>query len=583
MQPSQAKELGAVALGKAPADFVLTGGDLVNVYTGEVIPGQDIAIKGDRIAFAGKSAGHTIGPGTRVINITGKTVIPGLTDFHNHLWNYFGDLADFADIAAASGTTSVLTEAAELFLSLGLPGFNELTRATRRFPVRFFFAAPSHPTLSPGFQKRALPARDAARLLRRQDVLTLGETFWPFILNGDQRLLGLFETAAKLRRGVGGHSAGATGNRLQAYIAAGVTDCHEPISPEEAIERARLGLYTLLRRGNVRDELPSMTGLLEAGIDLRRFCLVSDGVDPLYLTEHGYMDAAVQELIDLGFPPVTAIQMATLNPAVCFGLDRELGGIAPGRYADIAVIPDIRTIRPELVLCRGRIISENGRVTGPSPRYRFSQALRSTVRLPRPVSVEDFKVAAEGLAAVRVIRLETDLVTREETVHLTPVEGRLRADPASDLLKVAFIDRINEPGKTFTGFIKGCGLRRGAIATSTTWDLVGITVVGTDEADMAFAANRIRELQGGLVVCSGGRVLAELPLPVNGFLSDLPAGDTIARLRSIQKEAEGLGSRLPTVYITLMPLTSCSIPFIRICEAGYMDIKGHRVVGLPAD
>lgn len=582
MNIKQTQELITVALGKAPADIVLTGGDLVNVYTGEVIPEQDIAVRGDRIAFAGESAGHTIGPGTRTINISGKTVIPGLTDFHNHLWNYFGDLADFADIAAARGTTTVLTEAAELFLTMGIPGFNELVSAARRLPVRVFFAAPSHPTLSPGFEKRALTERDLARLLRRRDILSLGETFWPFILNGDQRLLKMFGSTIRHRKSVDGHSAGASGNRLQAYVAAGVTDCHEPISAGEAIERARLGLYTLIRRGNVRNELPAMAGLARAGIDLRRFCLVSDGVDPAYLTEHGYMDAAVQELINLGYPPVAAIQMATLNPATCFGLDRELGGIAPGRYADITVIPDMHTIKPQLVLCRGRIISENGMVTGRSPRYRFSQAARSTVRLPRPVRAGDFEITADGTVEVRVIKLETDLVTREEMVRLTPVAGRLQADAGGGLLKIAFIDRINEPGKTFTGFIKGFGLKHGAIATSTTWDLVGITVVGAGERDMAFAANRIRELQGGLVVCAGGRILAELPLPVNGFLSDLTTPETAARLNAIQSAAEQLGSRLPSIHVTPMTLTSCSIPFIRICEAGYMDVKGHRVVGLVA-
>lgn len=582
MKTEQAQELVSVALGKTPADIVLTGGDLVNVYTGEVILKQDIAIKGDRIALIGKIDGHIIGPETQVVNVTGKVVIPGLTDFHNHLWNYFGDLADFAEIAAASGTTLVLTEAAELLLSLGLTGFHELTAAARRLPVRLFFAAPPHPTLSPGFQKRALSERDAARLLRRNDVLSLGETFWPFILNGDRRLLKLFDSAASYRKSIDGHSAGASGNRLQAYVAAGVSDCHEPISTGEALERARLGLYTLLRRGNVRNELPAMAGLLKAGIDLRRVCLVSDGVDPAYLGEHGYMNTAVQELIDLGFPPVTAIQMATLNPATCFGLDRELGGLAPGKCADIAVIPDIRTISPQMVLCRGKIVSENGRVTEPSPRYRFSHAIRSTVRLSRLADAADFDIPADGPATVRVISLETGLVTREEMVRLRPVAGQLAVDPARDLLKIAFIDRINEPGKTFTGFIRGFGLKHGAIATSTTWDLVGITIVGASESDMALAANRIRQLQGGLVVCAGGSILAELPLPVNGFLSDLTAPETAACLRAVQSAAEGLGSRLPSIHVTMMTLTSCSIPFIRICEAGYMDVKGHRVVSLVA-
>jgi adenine deaminase len=275
--------------------------------------------------------------------------------------------------------------------------------------------------------------------------------------------------------------------------------------------------------------------------------------------------------------------MATLNPATCFHVDGELGGIAPGRLADIAVIPDTRTIRPELVICRGRVISEHGEATAGTSRQSFSRAMRGTVHLPRKLTADDFKIVAgsKGPVRVRAINLATDLVTREEIITLNPSDGELKGDPG-DLLKIAFIDRINEPGKTFTGFIRGFGLKRGALATSTTWDLVGITVVGADETDMATAANRVKELRGGLVACAGGKILAELPLPVNGFLTGWSHGETVSRIKEIQKAAEALGSRLPAVYVTLMPLTSCSIPFIRICEAGYMDIKGHRVTGLAA-
>jgi adenine deaminase len=582
MKPSIASELMSVALGKSPADLILRGGDVLNVYTGEVLKGWAVAVKRKHIAYVGPDPAHTIGPRTVVIDTTGRLVIPGFIDAHSHIFNFYGDVSDFVASAAISGTTCCMTEATELFISLGFKAIDELTAFATEQPMRLFFAAPSMTTLCPSAVARAMSPRELNSLLHRPNIYGLGESYWSFVLQQDKRTLRQMAAAARTGKTVEGHSAGASGLKLQAYLASGVHDDHEPISADEVLERARLGIYVLLRRGDVRNELPAMASLAGRGISFRHFCLVSDGVNPKHLADFGYMDATVQEAIDLGFSPVDAIRMATLNPAEYFGLDRQLGGIAPGHYADLLVVPDLCRVKPELVVFNGQVIAENGALVKPVRRHVFSDRAYQGVSLPHAFSAADFSIRApvKGPVKVRVIQQATPLVTREEIQDMIPVAGELKIDPAAGLLKVAVIDRAAWPGKHFTAFIRGWGLQQGAFAISSIWDMAGVTVIGADEGDMAFAVNRLRETQGGAVVIERGKILAELPLPVNGYLSTLPAEEVTSRMREIQRALAGLGAPFADPQLTAVTLSACAIPYLRLCESGLMDIRNHRLVGL---
>jgi adenine deaminase len=305
-------------------------------------------------------------------------------------------------------------------------------------------------------------------------------------------------------------------------------------------------------------------------------------VNPKHLADAGYMDATVQEAIDRGFDPVEAIRMATLNPAEYFGMDRELGGIAPGHYADLQVVPGPRRVKPEAVIFNGKVAVREGKLITPARRHAFSPRARHGVQLSHTYNAADFAIHAPGPgpAKVRVIHQATPLVTQEEIRELAPVDGELKLDPAQDLLKAAVIDRAAWPGKMSTAFIRGWGLKKGAFAISATWDMVGVTVIGADESDMAFAVNRLRETQGGAVAVAGGKVLAELPLPVNGYLAELPAPEVASRLRAIQQALAGLGAPFPEPQLTAVTLSACAIPYLRLCESGLMDIRNHRLVGL---
>jgi adenine deaminase len=585
LSSEQMNQLINVALGKEKADLAIINGTLLNVYTGELLEGFSVASKGERIAYLGKDVAPTIGPETEVIDAKGKTLIPGLIDAHTHLiWYYRPD--EFLRYAMKGGTTSVITETLEVAFPLGYRGVVEFLAAFDHQPVKIFAAAPVMVSLSPAAQAKAIDGGTLRKLLKREDVVGLGETYWLPVIQGDGRILDLFAETQASRKKLVGHTAGARGNKLAAYLACGFCACHEPINLEEVMERLRLGIHVLVREGDMRKDLEAISRIKDEGIDLRRLALASDGVTPKQLMEKGYMEVIVQKAIDLGFDPVVAIQMATLNAAEHLSLDGVIGGIAPGKYADIVILPDIRKIEAEYVISNGRVIAHKGQLILQPRRHPFPRWVYRSIRLPRRLEPADFNIWVEGgdgQARVRVIDQVTDLVTREAQVVMPVSRGMIEADIDKDILKAAVIDFQNQPGKMFVGLVRGFGMKRGAFASSNAWDVTGIVVVGVNGEDMAQAANRVSELQGGMVVCADGEILSELPLPIGGVVSDLPM-ETIARgLADVQQKAAGLGIPFPDAHLTLTILPTPAIPFLRICEAGLVDVREGGIISLRID
>jgi adenine deaminase len=572
-------QLIRVALGEAPADLAITGGSIVNVYSGEVLSG-DVLIKGDRIASVGKVSGKAISPKTRVIDARGKMLIPGLIDGHTHIDTIYS-ASELVRYAIKGGTTTIITETANIGCALGYEAVVEFLESTEDQPIKILATAPPMVTISPVTEEHALNVGELRQLLRRKEVIGLGEPYWGEVVNGNQRVLDLIAETIKQGKKVDGHSAGASGKKLQAYVAAGVSSCHEPITAQEVKERLRLGLFVLLREGEIRRELEAVSGLKDEGVDLSRLAISTDGLGPRHLINDGYMDFLVQKAIDLGFPPLQAVQMATINVARRFALDDIIGGIAPGKYADIVVIPSLKTIRAEHVISSGRLVYQNGEPLVSPRKHDFSPSILKTIKLNKDFSAGDFAVPASGgQVKVRLIDQVTNLVSREDFVTMEVSEGQLKADASRDILKVAAIERSFGTGKSFIGFIRGMGLGRGAIATSAVWDCGDIIAVGADENDMAQAVNRIKKLDGGIVVCAGGRILAEIALPVGGEISTEPMGSLENKLSRVQKAAADLGCPLPDTRLTLAVLTTAAIPFLRICEHGLVDLRQNKFVDL---
>jgi len=571
-----ASDLIRVAMGDQKATLVVHGGRVVNVYTGEILDGWSIAVHGEKIACIGEDLGHTIGNKTVVINARKKTVIPGLIDGHAHLAWIFS-ITEFLRKAMVGGTTTLVTETMEPFPVAGLKGVMDFIASTEDQPVKIFVTAPAMGSISKSTQ--GISQTILKRLLSHPSVVGLGESYWQGVLQNPGKFLPAFLETLRFNKTVEGHTAGARGMKLNAYAAMGPSSCHEPITSQEALERLRLGLWVMIREGSIRHDLAAVSKIKDAGVETRRLILVTDGITPQDLLEKGYMENVVQKAIDCGFNPVTAVQMATLNVAEHFSIDHQVGGIAPGRYADLLIIPDIKTIRPEIVISNGKVIARNGKLLATPRTHVFSDASLHSVHLKRLLSPEDFVVSTRKrgrFADVRVIEQVTELITQEREVSLEVKDGRLVSDLSRDILKVAAIDRTKHPGKMFVGFIKGFYMKSGAFASSAAWDTSDIVVVGADESDMALAVNRIYELQGGAVICSRGKIRAELPLPIFGLINELPLKSLQRKLSLIHKAASALGIPFANPLLTLVILTGASIPFLRICEEGLVHFKDGR-------
>jgi adenine deaminase len=577
------KELIQVALGQKPADMAIINAKLLNVYTGEIVERQSVCVKNKWIAYVGDKPEDKIGDKTQVIDADGKTVIPGLIDGHTHLAWLFS-VSEFLKYAVTGGTTSLVTETMEPFPVSGYAGVIDFLDSLQDQPVKIFATAPFMASTSQ--KSRGISTETLEKLLTRDNIIGLGESYWQSVLQEPDRSLAVFNKTLGFGKMLEGHSAGARGNKLNAYLAAGITSCHEPIRAEEVLERLRLGMYVMVREGSIRRDLEVISKIRHAAIDFRRLILVTDGVGPIDVIEKGCMEFVVQKAIDCGFDPVAAIQMATLNVAEHFSLDHLIGGLAPGRYADMVIIPDIRIIQATHVISNGQIIARDGHQLILPRKHQFSQDSRNSVHLPKNFEPSDFSIplpSGPAEVTVRIIDMVTDLVTREINLSLPVVDGQIKVDLDQDIIKVAAIDRTNVPGKSYVGLLKGLNLKSGALACSAAWDTTDIIVVGADEADMAAAVNRIQALQGGAVVCNRGRVLSEMPLPVFGVASTEPLEVIATQLKDVKKSVAELGVQFPDPLLTLITLTGAAIPYFRICEEGLVNIKDGKTVDFLVD
>ena len=574
----QTSQLIKVALGQEKADLAVINAKVVNVYTGELLEDQSITVKDKWIAYVGQNAQDAIGPQTEVIDADGRTIIPGLIDGHTHIAWMFTP-AEFLRYAMAGGTTTVVTETLEPYPVCGYAGVVDFLESLKNQPIKILATAPAMISISSA--ARGVSREDLARLLARDDIIGLGESYWQSILQYPDDILPQYEQTLLAGKTLEGHSAGAGDKKLAAYVAAGISSCHEPITAGQVLERLRLGLHILVREGSIRRDLEEIAQIKDNGIDLRRLILSTDGIEPRDLIEKGYMEYVLQKAIDYGFDPIAAVQMATLNVAEHFSLDTLIGGIAPGRFADMVMIPDLKTITARLVISNGKVIARNGETTAAPRRHTFTRESLNSVKLVEDFKPSDFIIRAgedTQTQKLRVINMVTDLVTAELEIEWPVDGGEIKSDVAQDVIKVAAIDRTHNPGKTTVGLIKGFGLKSGAMACSAGWDSSDIIVAGTNDSDMADAVNRIHALQGAVVVCENGKVLAELPLPVFGIMSDLPIEDIAGRLREIKNIVAHRGVSFPDPLLTLITLTGAAIPYLRICEEGLVNLKSGETL-----
>jgi adenine deaminase len=564
----------AVARGDEPADLVLHNARVVNVFAGEIEP-ADIAIAGDRIAGVG--TGYR---GKQELDLAGAYVAPGLIDAHVHIESSMCLPPTSASAVVPRGVTTVVADPHEIANVAGAAGVRFMSDASRGLPVRIVLMAPSCvPATDMATAGAKLTAEDLQQLSNAGIVHGLAEVMnYPGVIGGDATV------AAKLRafrgRPVDGHAPGVTGRALSAYVAAGVGSDHECVTVEEAREKLARGLYVLIREATNARNLEALLPLVTPA-NSRRICFCTDDRTPIDLLEQGSVDHMVRRAIEFGIDPVTAIRMATLNTAEWFAL-HDRGAIAPGRLADLFVFDDLRAPTARIVYCGGR------RYDPAVPPKLASQVMPLlTQSLHFPVHEADglpkqfhLSVAAKG-TRMRVIVLRPDqLVTDELIVEPVVRDGLVVPDVANDILKIAVIERHRATGQLGVAFIKGFGLKRGAIAGTVAHDHHNLVVIGTNARDMRLAAHRVQAMDGGLAVTAEDRVLAELPLPVGGLMSDRPIADVAEGYRTLLAAARELGSPLHDPFMAMSFMALEVIPSLKLTDRGLVDVDRFRHVDL---
>jgi adenine deaminase len=574
-------ELVKASLGEVKADLVVKGGCLVNVSTGELLEGFDVAVKGSRIAYVGPDASHAMGGGTEVVDAKGLYVAPGLIDAHTHIDLYCTPM-ELSRAALLHGTTTLFAEPDELANVMGFEGLKLFRRMVRGLPLKVYILIPLVCPQDPLFdENRPLTLEEVRRALRWREAVGLGEAVsWPRLLSGDLDYAEKVALAQRMGKVVEGHTAGARGVKLQGYVASGIYSCHEPVAWSEALERLRLGVYVMAREGSLRRDLANvLPGLLDKPLARRNLSIASDSVDPEDLVKLGYMDYAVRRAVELGVDPVEAIAMATLNPAKRFGLEGEVGCIAPGREADMVLLRSLERVEVEATISRGRLMAKAGRLLFKPRRRRWPKSALSTVRVARGLQPSDFevKVDARGPVSVRVMELESESITRERLVE-AEVEGGLLKPPRG-VLRAAVVDRLYATGRISLGLLKGWA-EVGGVATTLNFDENNLVVVGARAEDMALAANRVVAMGGGIAIADGGEVRLELAMPLAGVMSLSPLEEVAYRLSRMNEYLRGRGCALGKPLNALLFITFVTLPELRLSVKGLVDVKRRRLVPL---
>ncbi|KFI30481.1 adenine deaminase [Haematobacter massiliensis] len=582
--------LVAVAAGRAPADLVITGGKVVSVHTREVLDGWQVAIAAGRFAYVGPDASHCIGPDTEVIDAEGRYLIPGLCDGHMHIESGMLIPAEFAAAVIPHGTTTMFTDPHEIANVLGLEGVRMMHDEALMQPVNIFTQMPSCAPSALGLETTgfAISADDVAEAMTWPGIIGLGEMMnFPGVVNGDPQMLAEIAATQRAGKTVGGHYASPDlGPAFHAYAAGGPADDHEGTRVDDAIARTRQGMRIMMRLGSAwYDVETQIKAVTERGLDPRSFILCTDDCHSGTLVNEGHMNRVLRHAISCGCDPLVALQMATINTATHFGLERELGSIAPGRRADLILTSDLMMLPIERVIARGVTVAEDGELKVACPHLDWPEAARQTVHLGKVLQGDDFLIAApEGANTVtaRVIGVvENQAPTKALTIDLAVTDGRVEPDEARDVAQIALVERHRGTGGVVNGFVSGFGYSgRMAIASTVAHDSHHMIVVGTDRDMMASAANRLGEIGGGITVWKDGAEIASVPLPIAGLMSDRPAEEVAAAAERMVRAMADCGCRLNNAYMQHSLLALVVIPEIRISDLGLVDVTTFELTEL---
>src|SRR3990172_7092179 len=566
------KERIRVASGEGVADLLIKNGRVVNVFSGQ-IERKDVAI------FDGMIVGFGDYQAKKVIDVNGDFLCPGLIDGHVHIESSMVTIPQFAWAVLPHVTTTVIIDPHEIANVMGLKGIRFMEESARRIPLNVFIMAPSCvPATHMETSGATLRAKEIQSLFKEPWILGLAEMMnFPGVIYRDPEVLRKIELARGRR--IDGHAPSLSGKALYAYLSAGIRYDHECTTLKEAKEKVENGMWIMIREGttarNLKDLLPLVTPK-----NARRFLFVTDDRHPKELLEEGHIDSIVRQAIRWGVDPVLAIQMATLNAAEYFRLD-DLGAIAPGYKADILAFEDLGQFKVKKVFKDGALVAEDGEMIARAPRTlsALNNRVKGSVRI-KPMTEKAFLLRSDQALAKVIQLIPNQIVTRKVMKKVLLKDGIAYPNIEEDILKIVVVERHRGTGHFGIGFVQGFGLKSGAIGSSVAHDSHNFVVVGTNDQDIFKAVTTMKKMGGGLVVVAEGEVLASLPLPIAGLMTDAPVSQVHLRLETLLKAAESLGCKLPDPFMILSFLSLPVIPELKLTDKGLVDVTQFKIVPL---
>lgn len=583
------RDLVDVAMGRKPADVVIRNGRWVCVQSGEIIPATDVAIAGEFIAYVGPDVSHTIGERTQVIDAAGRYLTPGLLDGHMHIESGMLTVTEFVRAVIPHGTTAMFVDPHEIANVFGLRGVKLMVDEAAVQPIHVWVHVPSCVPSAPGLETPGdtIGPQEVAEAMTWPGIIGLGEVMnYPGVFLGDEKMHAEIAAARAAGKVVGGHYASPDlGLPFHGYVAGGPEDDHEGTRMEDAVARLRQGMKAMLRFGSAwHDVAEGVRAVTEMKLDPRHIILCTDDSHSETLVHEGHVNRAVRQAIAHGISPITAIQMATLNTAEHFGLARQIGQIAPGRYADILIVPDLAEFRPDVVIAKGRLLAEQGRLLVDLPSFPYPHWATHSVHLGRSLTAADFRLAAlpGGKQLAHVIGvIENQAPTRHLVMEVVPVDGEIPVDPERDLAKIALVERHKGTGRVQVGLVHGFGFNVAcAVASTVAHDSHHLVVVGTDEQNMAIAVNRLAELGGGQIVVKEGQVIGQVALPIAGLMSNERAEVVAQQAASVLEGFRACGCTLNNPNMQLSLLALVVIPELRLSDLGLVDVNRFAFIPL---
>lgn len=570
-------------LGLHKCDLKLENVRLVNVFSGEVY-NTDIYIKNKRIVSIDPQAALDA---DEMINCHGQYAVPGLIDAHMHFESTMLSPEALASVVVPQGTTTLCADLMEIANVAGERGLKAMLESIDRLPYRMLIEVSSRVPTAPGLETTGavLGAKEVAEIMHWEESVSLGELDPSKILFVKDEYLHKIADTLSRRKIVNGHAIGRLGQQLNVYASSGISDDHECVSTEEMMERLKVGMKVFIREGSSErnvDELVS--GIVKNHLSTDNLMFCTDDKHAREIQIEGHINYNIERAVQLGLDPMNAIQMATVNTAKHFRMEDELGSITPGRLADILLVDDWKTVKPNMVIFEGKVVARNGKLVEECKIGEYPEWIKHTVILKKDITAKSFEVAAscfDGKVKVNVIDMIPKQIINTHAVEWLIVKnGQILPDTKRDILKLAVTERYGKNGNVGIGFVRGFNLKKGALAYSMSHDHHNIVVVGTNDDDMSVAVNEIARLNGGVCVVCDGCVIDSMSLPIGGLMSDRPADEVMDHMDQLNEAARSLGCGMTAPFMSLSFVSLPTVPDLGLTDKGLVDVLAHQLITL---